>query len=132
MSMKWIVIGLSLCAVTQVALMIWGPRIRRDVLRGLRVGIAVALIGLASALALASYEKHNATLSIQNRLDDLKARQADLKSRFDELLDETVKASNNPVLLQSLGVRRAALVKEEEANNKELDQLQYEVDEIKQ
>jgi hypothetical protein len=130
--MKWVAIGLSLCAVTQVALMIWGPHIRTDVLRGLRVGIAVALIGLASALALASYEKHNATLSIQNRLDDLKVRQADLKSRFDELLDETAKASNDPVLLQSLGFRRAALVKEEEANKKELDQLQYEIDEMEQ
>ncbi len=130
--MKWIAIGLSLCAVTLVALMIWGPRIRTDVLRGLRVGVSVALIGLASAFALASYEKHNAALSIQNRLDDLKARQADLKSRFDELVAETAKASNNPVLLQSLGVRHAALVKEEEANKKELNQLQYEIDEMKQ
>jgi hypothetical protein len=132
MSMKWIAIGLSVCAVVQVALMMWGSCIRSDVLRGVRIALTVALIGLASALALGSYEKHSATSSIQTRLDSLKVRQADLRARFDELLAESAKASNDPVLLQSLGIRRAALVKEEEANKKELDQLQYEIDEMKE
>jgi hypothetical protein len=131
MSMKWIAIGLSVCAVVQVALMMWGSCIRSDVLRGVRIALTVALIGLASALALGSYEKHSATSSIQTRLDSLKVRQADLRARFDELA-ESAKASNDPVLLQSLGIRRAALVKEEEANKKELDQLQYEIDEMKE
>jgi len=132
MSVKWIAIGLSVCIVVQVALMMWGSRIRSDVLRGLRVALTVALIGLASALALGSYEKNSATSSIQTRLDSLKVRQADLKSRFDELLAESAKASNDPVLLKSLGVRHMALVKEEEENRKELEAIQYEIDEMKE
>jgi hypothetical protein len=38
----------------------------------------------------------------------------------------------DPVLLQSLGIRHAALIKEEEANKRELDQLQYEIDKMKE
>ena len=32
MSMKWIAIGLSLCAAAQIALLIWGRHIKSDVL----------------------------------------------------------------------------------------------------
>jgi hypothetical protein len=50
MSMKWIAIGLSVCAAAQIALLIWGRHVRPDVLPMLRVTVAVALVGLVTPL----------------------------------------------------------------------------------
>ena len=86
MSMKWIAIGLSLCAAAQVALLIWGRHIRGDVLSGLRIGVAIAMVGFGFALAFHTHERSQSGSSIQVRLDDLKVRQANLKTRFNALL----------------------------------------------
>jgi hypothetical protein len=53
--MKWIAIGFSMCVVVQVALLIWGRHIRTDVLRMLRIAVAVALVGLAFTAAFHTY-----------------------------------------------------------------------------
>ncbi len=74
MSMKWIAIGLSLCAAAQLALLI-----RIDVLRMPRVAVAVALVGFGLAAAFHGHERSQSGSSIQSRLDVLKVRQADLK-----------------------------------------------------
>jgi hypothetical protein len=95
MSMKWIAIGLSVCAAIQVALMMWGSRIRSDVLSGLRIAVAVALVGFGLAAAFHGHERSQSASSIQRRLDKLEVRRAHLKSRFDALLAESEKAPND-------------------------------------
>jgi hypothetical protein len=132
MSMKWIAIGLSLCAAAQVVLLIWGRHIRSDVLSGLRIAVAVALVGLGLAAAFHAHERSQSASSIQTRLDGLKIRQADLKARFDALLIESEKAPNDPVLLKSLGARHLQLIKEDEALKKDVDEIQNELSATKE
>ena len=132
MSMKWIAIGLSLCAAAQVALLIWGRYFRIDVLRMLRVAVAVALVGFGLAAAFHGHERSQSGSNIQSRLDVLKVRQADLKVRFDALLAESEKAPNDPALLKSLGDRHLELMKEDEALKKDVDEIQNELNSIKE
>jgi hypothetical protein len=132
MSMKWIAIGLSLCAAAQVVLLIWGRHIRSDVLSGLRIAVAVALVGFGLAAAFHAHERSQSASSIQTRLDGLKIRQADLKARFDALLIESEKAPNDPVLLKSLGARHLQLIKEDEALKKDVDEIQNELSATKE
>ena len=132
MTMKWIAIGLSLCAAAQVALLIWGRHIRSDVLSGLRIAVAVALIGFGLAAAFHGHERSQSASSIQSRLDVLKARQADLKQRFDALLAESEKAPNDPAVLKSLGTRHLELMKEDEVLKKDVDEIQNELNAMKE
>ena len=69
MTMKWIAIGLSLCAAAQVALLIWGRHIRSDVFSALRIAVAVALIRFGFAAAFHGHERSQSVSSIQSRLD---------------------------------------------------------------
>ena len=64
--MKWIAIGFSMCVVVQVALLIWGRHIRTDVLRMLRIAVAVALVGLAFTAAFHTYERNQSVLAHSN------------------------------------------------------------------
>ena len=132
MSMKWIAIGLSLCAAAQVALLVWGRHIRSDVLSGLRIVAAVALVGFGFASAFHEHERSQSVSSIQSRLDKLEVRRADLKSRFGALLAESEKAPNDPVLLKSLGARHLELMKEDEALKKDVDEIQKELNATKE
>jgi hypothetical protein len=131
MHMGWLVIALLFCVVAQIGLSIWGRYIRSDVLRMLRVAVAIVLAGLGTATAFQAYERGHATSSIQSRLDALKVRQVDLKSRFDVLLAESEKAPNDPALLKSLGTRHLELMKEDEALKKDVDELQKELNAMK-
>ena len=130
MSMKWIAFGLSVCAAAQIALLIWGRHVRPDVLPMLRV--TVTLVGLVTAAAFHEHERSKSVASIQSRLDTLKGRQADLKSRFDALLAESEKAPNDPVLLKSIGARHLELMKEDEALKKDVDEIQNELNTTKE
>jgi len=132
MSMKWIAIGLSLCAAAQIALLIWGRHIKSDVLPGLRIAVVVAFVGLGFAAAFHAHERSQSVSSIQSRLDKLKVRQADLKSRFDALLAESEKAPNDPALLKSLGARHLELIKEDQALKKDVDEVQKDLEAIKE
>ena len=132
MTMKWIAIGLSLCAAAQVALLVWGRHIRSDVLSGLRIAVAVALVSFGLAAAFHEHERSQSVSSIQSRLDKLDVRRADLKSRFDELLAESEKAPNDPALLKSLGTRHLELMKQDEALRKDVDEIQNELNAIKE
>ena len=130
--MKWIAIGLSLCAAAQVALLIWGRHIRGDVLSGLRIGVAIAMVGFGFALAFHTHERSQSGSSIQVRLDDLKVRQANLKTRFNALLAESQKAPNDPAVLKSLGARHLELMKEDEALKRDVDEIQKELNAMKE
>ena len=132
MSMKWIAIGLSLCAAAQIALLIWGRHLRSDVLSRLRIAVGVAFIGFGFAAAFHGHERSQSASSIQSWLDVLKVRQADLKSRFDALLAESEKAPNDPVLLKSLGARHLELMKEDEVLKKDVDEIQKDLNAIKE
>jgi hypothetical protein len=130
--MKWIAIGFSMCVVVQVALLIWGRHIRTDVLRMLRIAVAVALVGLAFTAAFHTYERNQSVSRIQTRLDGLKVRQAELKNRFEALLAESEKAPSDTALLKSLGERHLELMKEDEALKKDVDEVQKEINAIKE
>jgi hypothetical protein len=132
MSMKWIAIGISLCAAAQIALLIWGRHVSTDVLRVLRVVVLVALVGFGFAAAFHENERSQSASSIQTRLDALKVGQVDLKARFDALLAESAKAPNDPALLKSLGARHLELVKEDEALKKDVDEIQRDLNAIKE
>jgi hypothetical protein len=63
MHVGWLVIVL-LCVVVEVGLLLWGRYVRSDVLRMLRVAVAIVLAGLATATAYQTYERGHATSSI--------------------------------------------------------------------
>jgi hypothetical protein len=132
MTMKWIAIGLAVCAAAQVALLVWGRHIRTDVLGVLRVAVAIALVGFGLSAALHEHERSQRVSGIQSRLDKLEVRRADLKSRFDALLAESEKAPNDPALLKSLGTRHLELMKEDEALKKDVDEIQNELNTTKE
>jgi hypothetical protein len=69
---------------------------------------------------------------IQTRLDGLKVRQAELKNRFEALLAESEKAPSDTALLKSLGERHLELMKEDEALKKDVDEVQKEINAIKE
>ena len=114
MQMNWLIVALFLCVVVQIGLVIWGPNVKSDGLRMVRVAVAIVLAGLATATAFQVYERSHTISGIQSRLDALKVRQLDLKARFDALLAESAKAPNDPMLLKSLGTRHTELAKEDE------------------
>ena len=127
MQMNWLIVALFLCVVVQIGLVIWGPNVKSDGLRMVRVAVAIVLAGLATATAFQAYERSHTISGIQSRLDALKVRQLDLKARFDALLAESAKAPNDPVLLKSLGTRHLELAKEDEALKKDVDAIQKEL-----
>jgi outer membrane murein-binding lipoprotein Lpp len=76
-------------------------------------------------------ERTQKLAQVQTRIDGLKARQIDLKARFDALLAESEKAPNDPEVRKALGARHLALVKEDEALRHDLEQVQRDLDAAK-
>ena len=131
MHADWLFIALLFCAAAQIALTFGQRDITSNVLKMLRITVAIALAGFATAAAFQAYEKGQATSSMQSRLEALRVRQADLRSRFDALLTESEKSPNDAAILQSLGARHRDLAKEDDALKKDVDQLQTDLNQMK-
>jgi hypothetical protein len=129
--MNYLTASFVLCSIASAALLFsiaLSSYIKRELLWFVRLAIGIALIGLGTAGAVQTFNRDHQTASIQSRLDKLKIRQAEIKSRFDALVAEASKAPRDPVVLREFGARHLELVRESETSKTELGEIQKELD----
>ena len=126
--------GIVICAAASVALIFADRYVNSALLRVLRVSVGVGLIGFGTLAVIQTHDRdaqiarrQQENAHIQDRLDKLKIRQADIKSRFDALAVEIAKAPHDPTVQNDLAAKKLALVRESEASKAELDDIQKEL-----